>query len=101
MFSAIIIFAKVMKRTFIFVVFLCVINACGKKQVKVTNKPDWVLDEKTMVDIITDLRIVDAATYINPNTAPRDKVKDWNFIMKKYNVEDSIFRNSHDYYAEH
>lgn len=54
-----------------------------------------------MVDIIVDLRIADAAVYINSNSPPRDKTKDWAFIMKKYNIHDSIFRNSHDYYAEH
>jgi hypothetical protein len=90
-----------MKRTVICFLFLTLLFACGKKEVKVANKPDWVIDEKKMVDIITDLRIIDAATYINTNSAPRDKSKDWFFVMKKHGVQDSIFRNSHDYYAEH
>lgn len=101
MFSAIIIFAKVMKRLLICLLFTTLLFACNKKQVKVANKPAWVIDEKVMVDIITDLRIADAATYINTNSAPRDKAKDWAFIMKKHHVQDSIFRNSHDYYAEY
>jgi hypothetical protein len=90
-----------MKRTLIYLLFLVACFSCRKKEVKVANKPDWVIDEKKMVDIITDLRIVDAATYANSNMPPRDKAKDWAFVMKKHHVVDSIFRNSHDYYSEH
>jgi hypothetical protein len=90
-----------MKRTLIYFLFLSACISCRKKEVKVANKPDWVIDEKKMVDIITDLRIVDAATYANSNQPPRDKAKDWAFVMKKHHVVDSVFRNSHDYYAEH
>lgn len=75
--------------------------ACNKKKVTVASKPDWVISEDKMVDIIVDLRIVDAATYSNNSGAPRDKAKDWYRIMKKHHVEDSIFRNSHDYYCYH
>jgi hypothetical protein len=90
-----------MKRVLTCVLFLSLLASCAKKQPKVSNKPGWVLDEKKMVDIIADLRITDAATYINPNSPPRDKSKDWAFVMKKHKVQDSIFRKSHDYYAEH
>jgi hypothetical protein len=90
-----------MKRQLIYLLFFLMLVSCAKKQVKVANKPDWVIDEKKMVDIITDLRIVDAATYSNPNSPPRNKAKDWEFVMKKHQVNDSIFRQSHDYYAEH
>ncbi len=90
-----------MKRVLFCFLFLSVICSCNKEQAKVANKPDWVIDEKKMVDIITDLRIVDAATYSNTNSPPRDKAKDWAFVMNKHKVVDSVFRNSHDYYAEH
>jgi hypothetical protein len=90
-----------MKRPLIYLLFFSVMFSCAKKQVKVANKPDWVIDEKKMVDIITDLSIVNAATYINTNSPPRDRAKDVNFVMKKYQVTDSLFRKSHDYYAEH
>lgn len=90
-----------MKRLFICLLFLSLAGACNKKPVKVANKPKWVIDEKLMVDIIADLRIIDAATYINTNSPPRDKAKDWAFVMTKHKVNDSIFRKSHEYYAEH
>lgn len=78
---------------------LLLLFSCSEKRVKAVDKPDWVLDESKMVDIITDLRIADAATYYNTSAPPRDKVKDWFFIMKKHGVQDSIFRKSHDFYA--
>ena len=77
------------------------LSACSDGHKKVSSKPKWVIDEKKMVDMIVDLRIVDAATYNNNSGPPRDKSKDWYFVMKKYKVEDSIFRKSHDYYCKY
>ncbi len=76
-------------------------SACSGGGKKVASKPDWVIDEKKMANMIVDLRIVDAATYNNNSGPPRDKAKDWYFVMKKYKVEDSIFRQSHDYYCKY
>lgn len=78
-----------------------VFMACNKPKPAEQKKPDWLLDEKTMVDVIVDLRIADAATYINTGSPPRDKVKDRAFIMKKYHVADSVFMMSHEYYTTH
>lgn len=52
-----------------------------------------------MVEIITDLRITDAALFTGHNGIQRNKKIDWAFIMKKHNTVDSIFIQSHDYYA--
>ncbi len=88
-----------------FKIFICVslflIAACGKQKPKVASKPDWVINESTMVDMVVDLRIVDAATYNNKSGAPRNKTKDWEFVMKKYKTNDSIFRKSQDYYCQY
>ncbi len=78
-----------------------IITGCNKKQPQVASKPKWVIEEDKMVDIIVDLRIVDAATYTNNSGPPRDKAKDWYFVMNKYKVKDSIFRKSHDYYCKY
>ncbi|MBL7836228.1 MAG: DUF4296 domain-containing protein [Bacteroidetes bacterium] len=91
-------------KPFLLFILICmgVLSSCGEQQAESTSsKPDWVLDENKMVDIIVDLRIADAAVYLNTNMPPRDKVKDWAFIMKKHQIHDSIFRKSHDYYAAH
>lgn len=90
-----------MKPQLIFLALFLSLSACSNSNKEVSNKPEWVIEEDKMVDIIVDLRIADAAVYINSNSAPRDKVKDWNFIMKKHHTSDSIFLKSHDYYAEH
>lgn len=67
----------------------------------VSNKPDWVISEDSMVLILVDLRIADAAVYTNNKNIPRDKKKDFEFVFKKHHTSDSLFRKSHDYYAEH
>lgn len=91
-----------MKHLLICFLATCIFAACNSKQKPAEQaRPDWLLDEKTMVDVITDLRIADAATYINTGTPPRDKVKDRAFIMKKYHIPDSTFMMSHEYYTNH
>lgn len=85
----------------LFVFFMFILISCQKSAPKVSSKPKWVIEESKMVDIIVDLRIIDAATYSNGNGPPRDKIKDNDFIMKKYNTQDSIFRKSHDYYCNY
>lgn len=82
-------------------IILTLFAACKKKQPQVASKPSWVIEERKMVDIIVDLRIADGATYSNSSGPPRDKAKDWIFIMKKHKVEDSTFRKSHDYYCKY
>jgi hypothetical protein len=90
-----------MNRNFIYILFLFLAISCQKSPDVVSNKPDWVLEEDLMSDIIVDLRIADAALYSSHTGKQRDKKKDWEYIMKKYQVSDSIFRKSHDYYAGH
>jgi len=87
--------------TIFFLVLIMLAPGCKDNRPKVEDKPDWVIEESKMVDIIVDLRIADAAVYNNTNKPPRDKVKDWAFIMKKHQVSDTLFIKSHDYYAEH
>jgi len=102
MFSAIIIFAKVMKSR-IFTILLIFLYSCSgiskQEEVQTVQKPDWLLEEDKMVEIITDLRITDAALFTGHNGIQRNKKIDWAFIMKKHNTVDSIFIQSHDYYA--
>ena len=81
--------------------FLFLNASCGKQKPNVSSKPNWVISESQMVNMIVDLRIVDAATYNNKSGAPRNKAKDWAFVMKKYKTNDSIFRKSQDYYCEY
>lgn len=88
-----------MKQGIFCCIFILLLLSCGEKTARLPDKPNWLIEENKMVDIIVDLRIADAATYSIPNKPPRDKAKDWNFIMKKHKIADSTFRKSHDYYA--
>ena len=90
-----------MKGKVFLTVLILLVCGCKKKEMHINDKPDWVISEDQMVDMIVDIRIADAAVYINQKTLPRDKAADLTFIMKKYHTNDSIFDKSHDYYAEH
>ncbi len=92
-----------MQNKVLIIIFLTLflIMGCRKKHPEVTNKPDWVIEEKKMVAIIVDLQIISASTYTQNSGLPRNKAKDWFFVMNKYHVEDSIFRKSQDYYCKY
>ncbi len=90
-----------MKAFCFYTVCLCLLMGCQPKHAQVKDKPEWVIEEVKMVDIIVDLRIADAATYINSHGPARDKKADILFIMKKHHTTDSVFVKSHDYYAQH
>lgn len=86
---------------FFFLIFMFSACQSGDKLEVVDSKPDWVIEEDKMIDIIMDLRVVEAAVYIKSNQPPRDKIKDWEFVMKKHQVADSVFVKSHEYYTEY
>ncbi|NQW42884.1 MAG: DUF4296 domain-containing protein [Bacteroidetes bacterium] len=86
---------------FLSLFLILIFSNCTKQKPKVASKPNWVIKEPQMVDMIADLRIIDAATYNNSKGAPRNKSKDYDFVIKKYKTHDSIFRNSHDYYCQY
>lgn len=90
-----------MKQFLILIVTFLILQSCSdKNNIKVKeSKPEWVVDEEKMVEMILDLRIVDASQFVNSAQPPRNKSKDWEFVMKKHQVADSIFIKSHDYYA--
>ena len=64
-----------------------------------TSSPDWLIPEEKMIEILADINIAEGATYSNQN-APRNRATDRMFILKKYNIADTIFIKSHKYYCE-
>jgi hypothetical protein len=80
------------------VLFLC-FALFGSCENAVVEKPDNLIDQDKMVDIMFDINVLEAmksqttlvleANKINPNT----------YIYKKYNIDSLQFTNSDKYYA--
>ncbi len=85
----------------LFFIFFIFFIACNRQNKIIDSKPKWLLHEDTLVNMIVDIRIVDAASYSNEGGKSRNKVKDLEFVYKKYNTSDSVFKKSHDYFTRH
>ncbi len=63
------------------------------------EKPDNLLDQNTMVDILYDLALVDAIRSHNPLALESHNITPTEFIYKKYDIDSVQFVQSNKYYA--
>lgn len=70
--------------------------SCGNKAVE---KPDNLIDEGTMVDILYDISIIQSAENINPGAFSEKNIKVNEVIYKKYKIDSLTFAKSNRYYA--
>jgi hypothetical protein len=90
-----------MKGRLIFFLFgLFFITACGENWIK---KPEGLIPEKKMVDMLVDMHIADAI-FLNKVYDPllKSKFKSEDFyysVLKKYNIADTVFEKSFIYYS--
>ncbi|ALJ05870.1 hypothetical protein APS56_12340 [Pseudalgibacter alginicilyticus] len=83
-----------------FLIFFCVtlaLSACyGNKKPK---KPDNLISEKEMVNILMDIKIMASATGKNKNILDENGIHQEDFIYKKYNIDSLQFALSNEYYS--
>ena len=79
---------------FLAILFLAV--SCGDKAVK---KPDNLIEEDKMVNIIYDLSLLEAAKSQKPAVLDSNAVDVRNYIYKKYKIDSIQFAKSGQYYA--
>ncbi|RYZ83508.1 MAG: DUF4296 domain-containing protein [Proteobacteria bacterium] len=77
------------------IAILFTIWACGET---IVEKPDNLIDEDTMVDILYDLSLIDAMKSHNPGALQTAK-EPTKYIYKKYKIDSLQFANSNRYYA--
>ncbi|WP_294824283.1 DUF4296 domain-containing protein [uncultured Flavobacterium sp.] len=82
------------KLTYILLSLLVV--ACAKQD---AEKPENLLPEGKMVDILYDINILQAINSYTPQVLDSNKVEPKNYIYKKYSTDSLIFTQSHNYYA--
>jgi Domain of unknown function (DUF4296) len=82
------------KYSLIFGVFF-VLSSCGNS---VLDKPNNLIDDDTMIEILTDLSIMDAMKSQNSvNGTLKFEVND--YVFKKYQIDSLQFAQSNKYYA--
>lgn len=83
-----------MKKILIFLVFSLV--ACNPNPVA---KPDHLLEENEMVDILYDLAILQATENFNPIKLKESGVDTKTFIFEKYKIDSTTYYQNQRYYA--
>ncbi|MCL9768802.1 DUF4296 domain-containing protein [Flavobacterium sp. HXWNR69] len=79
---------------FLFISLLAV--SCSKNPVQ---KPDPLLEEEVMVDIIYDISLIQAIEGSMPNRLLENNIKPDQFIFEKYKIDSTIYRQNQLYYA--
>ena len=72
------------------------VASCSKNPVP---KPDNLLDEETMVDIIYDVSILQATDGSMPQKLTESNIKMDQYIFEKYKIDSITYRENQRYYA--
>lgn len=83
-------------RAIILFLTLSIVINCQKP---VIEKPEKLIDENTMVDIIYDLSILEAIKLQNAVSPDSIAINPNEFILKKYKVDSIQFAKNDKYYA--
>lgn len=81
---------------FIVVVFVLILCSCGEKLIK---EPDGLIPKDEMVDILSDLAILNAARNANPKILEEENIEPTRFVFEKYKIDSLQFVTSDTYYA--
>ena len=84
-----------MKQILFLLVSLLVLS-CSNNPVP---KPDNLLDEKVMVDIIYDISILQATDGSMPYKLTEHNIKMDQYILDKYKIDSTTYRQNQKYYA--
>lgn len=71
--------------------------ACSEKLA--IEKPDKLISEETMVDIIYDLSVLQAIRSVNPTKLEQKKLTPTSYVYLKYNIDSLQFAQNERYYA--
>ena len=86
-------------RNTIFVSFaLFVFVSC--QDLKKTERPDNLIPEDKMIDVLTELALVNAARNYNKQKLEQTGIEPDVYVYEKYGIDSLQFERSNDYYAE-
>lgn len=87
-----------MKKCIALVLILIVAISCKEE---VIAKPDKLIDQKTMTNILYDMALLEAIRYQFPFVVDSNQVNTPKFIYKKYKIDSLQFVQNNMYYASH
>lgn len=70
------------------------------QDLKKTEKPDNLIPEEKMIDILTELSLLHAARNYNKFKLEETGIKPDKYIFEKFNIDSLQFEKSNNYYAE-
>lgn len=85
-----------MKNILSFVMLLILFVSCKEE---VVAKPDRLIDEDEMIDIMYDLAILEGIKYSNPASLDSNQINSATYIYKKYQIDSLQLAQSNVYYA--
>lgn len=80
----------------LFVVFC--FSAC--RNIERTERPDDLIGEEKMVDVLTELAILQSARNVNKTILEDVGIKPYEYIYEKHNIDSLQFERSSNYYTE-
>ncbi len=84
-----------MKKIIATIIGLIVLVSCNISPIA---KPDNLIEEKVMTDILYDLMILDAIKTQNPYDTIKKYIKPKEYVFKKYKIDSLQFVKSNQYY---
>ncbi len=83
-------------KKFLYIASFALLFSCRGE---VAEKPDNLLPEGKMVDMLYDITILQAINSFTPQVLDRNKVQAKNYLFKKYKTDSLTFARSHEFYA--
>ncbi|WP_298221983.1 DUF4296 domain-containing protein [Flavobacterium sp.] len=84
-----------MKKIVAVLILIMSLASCNHNAVE---KPDKLIDEDVMVDILYDLSIMEAVKSQNPYAPQNESMNPKDFIFRKYKIDSLQFTESNRYY---
>lgn len=82
-----------------FVLFLIFLAFLGCQDVKFPEKPENLMTEDQMVDVLTEVYLINSARSLDNKTIIQSKVQLDSFVFKKFNIDSLQFALSNAYYT--
>ncbi|MGY0391545.1 DUF4296 domain-containing protein [Bizionia sp. KMM 8389] len=88
-----------MKKSLIYVLLLAVLFSCGNPNGP--KKPENLISEDTMVDVLIELALVSSAKGTNKSVLENNGIVPKTYVYQRFNIDSLQFLNSNNYYSYH
>ncbi|WP_159799680.1 DUF4296 domain-containing protein [Flavobacterium sp. MK4S-17] len=80
-------------------VLLCIVCFTAACRHTIAEKPDDLIEQEEMVDILYDIAVLQAFKSYNPKILDDNNINSETYIYKKYGIDSLTFADNHKYYA--